>query len=90
MSCIPPGTPWNNGHIESLNNRLRLGCLNRNHWTSLLEERVVIGDLKENHNNRHRHISLGYFNPAEYASSMHPGAPTRVLRDRLTTIRPWL
>ncbi|WP_413232491.1 integrase core domain-containing protein [Mycolicibacterium sp. 120266] len=32
MSCIPPGTPWNNGHIESLNNRLRKECLNRNHW----------------------------------------------------------
>jgi putative transposase len=23
MSYIPPGTPWNNGHIESFNNRLR-------------------------------------------------------------------
>ncbi len=32
MSCIPPGTPWNNGHIESLNSRLRKECLNRNHW----------------------------------------------------------
>ena len=35
---IPPGTPWNNGHIESFNNRLRKECLNRNHWTSLLEK----------------------------------------------------
>jgi transposase InsO family protein len=34
---IPPGTPWNNGHIESFNNRLGKECLNRNHWTSLLE-----------------------------------------------------
>ncbi|WP_196812331.1 DDE-type integrase/transposase/recombinase [Nocardia sp. CNY236] len=34
---IPPGTPWNNGHIESFNRRLRVQCLNRNHWTSLLE-----------------------------------------------------
>jgi putative transposase len=24
---IPPGTPWNNGHIESFNNRLRKECL---------------------------------------------------------------
>lgn len=31
MSYIPPGTPWNNGHIESFNNRLRKECLNRNH-----------------------------------------------------------
>ncbi|QIS06238.1 transposase [Nocardia brasiliensis] len=32
---IPPGTPWNNGFIESFNHRLRSECLNRNHWTSL-------------------------------------------------------
>ncbi|WP_252920643.1 DDE-type integrase/transposase/recombinase, partial [Mycolicibacterium smegmatis] len=43
MSYIPPGTPWNNGHIESFNNRLRKECLNRNHWNTLLEARVVIG-----------------------------------------------
>ena len=23
LSYIPPGTPWNNGHVESFNNRLR-------------------------------------------------------------------
>ena len=32
LSYIPPGTPWNNGYIESFNNRLRKECLNRNHW----------------------------------------------------------
>ncbi|WP_197039931.1 integrase core domain-containing protein [Nocardia sp. NRRL WC-3656] len=37
---IPPGTPWNNGFIESFNRRLRAECLNRNHWTSLLEARI--------------------------------------------------
>ena len=65
---IPPGTPWNNGHIESFNNRLRRECLNRNHWTSLREARVVIGDFKEDHNLRHRHSSLGYLTPAEYGA----------------------
>lgn len=28
MVYIPPGTPWNNGYIESFNNRLRKECLN--------------------------------------------------------------
>ncbi len=65
---IPPGTPWNNGHIESFNRRLRSECLNRNHWTSLLEARVVIGDFKDEHNKRHRHSALGYLTPAEYAA----------------------
>ena len=41
ISYIPPGTPYNNGHIETFDNRLRKECLNRNHWISLLEARVV-------------------------------------------------
>jgi len=69
VSFIPPGTPWNNGHIESFNNRLRRECLNRNHWNSLLEARVVIGDFKTEHNQRHRHSALGYQTPAEYAAT---------------------
>ncbi|MEP6697408.1 MAG: integrase core domain-containing protein [Pseudonocardiales bacterium] len=69
VSFIPPGTPWNNGHIESFNNRLRRECLNRNHWNSLLEARVVIGDFKAEHNQRHRHSALGYRTPAEYAAT---------------------
>jgi putative transposase len=68
LSYIPPGTPWNNGYIESFNNRLRKECLNRNHWTTLLEARVVIGDFKDEHNHRHRHSALGYRTPAEYAA----------------------
>ncbi|MCV7243502.1 transposase [Mycobacterium mantenii] len=65
---MPPGTPLNNGHIESFNNRLRKECLNRNHWNTLLEARVAIGDFKEDHDHRHRHSSLGYRTPAEYAA----------------------
>jgi putative transposase len=58
MVYIPPGTPWNNGSIESFNNRLRKECLNRNHWNTLLEARVVIGDFKPEHNHRHRFLGL--------------------------------
>jgi putative transposase len=66
---IPPGCPWVNGHIESFNNRLRKECLNRNHWNTLFEARVVIGDFKHEHNHRHRHSALGYRTPAEYAAA---------------------
>ncbi len=68
ISYIPPGTPWNNGFIESFNNRMRDECLNRNQWPTLLEARVVIGDFKDDHNHRHRHSALGYLTPAEYAA----------------------
>jgi putative transposase len=69
LSYIPPGSPWDNGYIESFNNRLRKECLNRNHWTTLFEARVVIGDFKHEHNHRHRHSALGYRTPAEYAAA---------------------
>jgi putative transposase len=89
ITYIPPGTPWNNGYIESFNRRLRTECLNRNHWTSLLEARVVIGDFKTDHNLRHRHSALGYRTPAEYAAAcththhpVHPHPPSGGLRDR--------
>ncbi|MGX6511639.1 integrase core domain-containing protein [Rhodococcus sp. SJ-2] len=59
ISYIPPGAPWNNGFIESFNNRLRDECLNRNCLTSLIEAWVVIEDFKDDHNHRHRHSSLG-------------------------------
>ena len=68
LSYIPPGAPWDNGYIESFNNRLGKECLNRNHWTNLLEAQVVIGDFKHEHNHRHRHSALGYLTPAEYAT----------------------
>jgi hypothetical protein len=69
LSYFPPGTPWNNGYIESFNNRLRNECLNRNHWTTLLEAGVAIGDFKGEHNHRHRHTALGYLTPAESAAA---------------------
>jgi transposase InsO family protein len=68
LSYIPPGTPRNNGFVESFNGRMRRECLNRNHWTSLLEARVVIGDFKDEHNRRHRHSALGYLTQTEYAA----------------------
>ncbi|CAJ1582504.1 IS3 family transposase [[Mycobacterium] wendilense] len=69
MVYIPPGCPWDNGYIESFNNRLRRECLNRNYWNNLFEARVVIGDFKDDHNHRHRHSALGYRTPAEYAAA---------------------
>jgi putative transposase len=75
LSYIPPGAPWNNGCIESFNNRLRKECLNRNHWNSVLEARVVIGEFKHEHNHRHRHSALGYMTPAEYARLADTSTP---------------
>jgi transposase InsO family protein len=42
--------------------------LSRKPWTSVLKARVAIEDFKDDHNDRHRHSSLGYLTPAEYAA----------------------
>ncbi|WP_422559646.1 integrase core domain-containing protein [Gordonia sp. (in: high G+C Gram-positive bacteria)] len=47
---------------------MRRELLNRNHWTCPLEAQVAIGDYKQEHNTRHRHSSLGYLTPNEYAA----------------------
>ena len=39
---IEPGSPWQNGFIESFNARLREECLNREQLYTLTEARVVI------------------------------------------------
>ncbi|WP_080738260.1 integrase core domain-containing protein [Rhodococcoides fascians] len=92
ISYIPPGTPWNNGHIESFNNRLRKECLNRNYWTSLLEARVVIEDFKDDLGQsappllaRLPHTCVGVPPACEgVRCPMHPFPPTGGrLRDRL-------
>jgi transposase InsO family protein len=81
-SYIPPGTPWNNGYIESFNNRLRKECLNRNHWNTLFEARVVIGDFKKEHN--HRHAIRPWATGRRPSTLRRAGAPTpRWLRDQL-------
>jgi len=64
---IPPGEPWRNGYIESFNNRLRDECLNMNQWITLLHARVAISDWKHSYNQNHRHSSLAYLTPNEYA-----------------------
>lgn len=67
LHYIPPGTPWNNGYVESFNSRVRDECLNINAFYSLTHARVVIEDWKEEYNTARPHSSLGYLTPAEYA-----------------------
>jgi transposase InsO family protein len=82
---ISPGNPWNNGYIESFNNRLRKECLNRNHWNTLFEARVVIGDFKDEHNHRHPAFGLGLPNTGPVRCPMRPQPLPRGLRDQLNS-----
>ena len=64
---IDPGSPWQNGFIESFNARLREECLNREQLWTLTEARVVIEDWRWKYNNIRPHRSLGYITPLEFA-----------------------
>jgi transposase InsO family protein len=61
---IEPGSPWENGYIESFNGKLRDELLNREIFTTLTEARVLIGQWKIEYNQVRPHSSLGYRPPA--------------------------
>lgn len=61
---IEPGSPWENGYIESFNGKLRDELLNREVFTTLLEAKVLIEDWRQEYNRVRPHSSLGYRPPA--------------------------
>ncbi len=65
---ITPGSPWENGHIESFHDKLRDECLNREVFGTLAEARVIIGQWRQEYNEHRPHSSLGYRTPAEAAA----------------------
>ena len=64
---IEPGSPWENGYIESFNGKLRDELLNREIFTTLIEARVLIEQWKREYNQVRPHSSLGYRPPAPEA-----------------------
>ena len=60
---IEPGSPWENGYIESFNGKLRDELLNREIFTTLLEAKVLIEQWRREYNHIRPHSSLGYKPP---------------------------
>jgi putative transposase len=65
---IKPGSPWENGYIESFHDKMRDECLNREVFGSLTEASVIIGQWRREYNERRPHSSLRYSTPAEVAA----------------------
>jgi putative transposase len=61
---IEPGSPWENGYIESFNGRLRDEHLNRERFETLLEAQVLIEMWRNEYNQVRPHSSLAYRSPA--------------------------
>jgi transposase InsO family protein len=61
---IAPGSPWENGFVESFNARLRDELLDGEIFYSLREAQVVIESWRRHYNTVRPHASLGYRAPA--------------------------
>jgi putative transposase len=64
---IEPGSPRENGYIESFNDKLRDELLNREIFTTLEEAEVLIEQWRTNYNQVRPHSSLKYQPPAPEA-----------------------
>jgi putative transposase len=64
---IEPGSPWENGYIESFNGKLRDELLNREIFTTLEEAKVLIEQWRREYNQLRPHSALGYRPPAPEA-----------------------
>lgn len=61
---IEPGSPWENGYVESFNARLRDELLNGEIFYTLNEAKVIIEKWRREYNTIRPHSSLGYKPPA--------------------------
>ena len=64
---IEPGSPWENGYVESFNGKLRDELLDREVFYTLREVRVLTEQYRQTYNRIRPDISLGYQPPAPQA-----------------------
>lgn len=83
---VEPGSPWQNGHVESLNARLRDELLRREDFDTLEEARTLLERWRVEYNTKRPHGALGYQTPAAFAARAGAGsAPLRRLPRKLMT-----
>ncbi len=74
---IAPGSPWENGYVESFIGKLRDELLNGEIFYTLHEAQVLIERWRREYNQVRPHSSLGYRPPAPEAIEWPPGATRR-------------
>lgn len=77
---IDPGSPWQNGFVESFHGRFRDECLDREQLWTLTEARVVVEDYRCEYNHRRPHSRLGYRSPKQFALQPTPSPSSVGLR----------
>jgi putative transposase len=64
---IEPGSPWENGYIESFNGKLRYELLDGEIFDTILEARIIVERWRKQYNTIRPHSSLGFKPPAPEA-----------------------
>ena len=86
---IEPGSPWENGYIESFNGKLRDELLNGEIFETLLEAKVLTERWRVDYNTIRPHSSLGYQPPAPETRQPHKATSATLQRpcaaEQLTT-----
>ena len=75
---IEPGSPWENGYIESFNGKLRDELLNLEIFDTLLEAQILIERWRREYNQIRPHSSLGYRPPTPEARWVPPPLISRL------------
>jgi len=76
---IEPGSPWENGFVESFNGKLRDELLNRELFDTLKEAEVLIEQWRRHYNTVRPNSSLGYRPPAP--ETILPAVPPTAVGD---------
>jgi transposase InsO family protein len=71
---IEPGSPWENGYVESFNGKVRDELLNPEIFDTLLEAQVLTERWRRAYNGVRPHSSLGYKPPAPEARLTRSGS----------------
>ena len=67
---IAPGSPWENGYVESFHGRVRDELLNAEVFADVREAKALAAGWKNEYNHRRPHSSLGYVPPAVFAAGL--------------------
>jgi putative transposase len=71
---IQPGSPWENGYVESFNGKMRDELLDREIFYSVREARYLVEQWRREYNQIRPHSALSYKPPAPEAWFSTPSA----------------
>jgi transposase InsO family protein len=74
---IAPGSPWENGYVESFHSKFRDEFLDRELFENLKSTQAQTANWRDDYNHHRPHSSLNYQTPAEFAARCVASATKR-------------